>query len=351
VINSAIAFFKAVQSVIEYVREILMIVNDYVTTLASVAAGNISAGAAKVERGLANAVPVAIGFLANQAGLGNVPEKLVELIGQLRELVDQALDWLFEQAVRLGKAALTALGGGKKDQPSPAAPEDASHDGKVAAGLKAVATYEEPFLLDNRISQEDAQKVADQMRANHPIFSHFAVIDGKDRWNYDWAASPGDVFTTMHRRLEGLPEFPDLDDLRIARERGQDYNRAMAHDYFANEVLLENGKILDSYNPGTDIVSRKHTQIVRLSESTWTDYLEEFGEKYRRGTLVKDCAVARREYPSIIKQPLAGAYVLEVAEQEGASSDRRDELNERLALAQRWGVVVRDHAGTVYLPE
>ena len=110
VVNSTIAFFKAVQSVIEYVREILTIVNDYVTTLAAVAAGNIAAGAAKVEKGLANAVPVAIGFLANQAGLGDVPEKLVELIGQLRVLVDKALDWLFEQAKRLGQAALNALG-------------------------------------------------------------------------------------------------------------------------------------------------------------------------------------------------------------------------------------------------
>ena len=123
VVNSSIAFFKAVQSVIEYVREILQIVNDYVSTLAAIAAGNISAGAAKVEKGLASAVPVAIGFLANQAGLGNVPEKLVEMIGQLRELVDKALDWLFEQAVRLGKAALNALGvGGPGAAAKPADP-------------------------------------------------------------------------------------------------------------------------------------------------------------------------------------------------------------------------------------
>jgi len=119
VVNSGIAFFKAVQSVIEYVREILQIINDYVSTLAAVAAGNLGAGAAKVEKGLASAVPVAIGFLANQAGLGNVPEKLVELIGELRVLVDQALDWLFQQAIRLGKAALEALGlGGKEDKPA-----------------------------------------------------------------------------------------------------------------------------------------------------------------------------------------------------------------------------------------
>jgi hypothetical protein len=124
VVNSSIAFFKAVQSVIEYVREILMIVNDYVTTLAAVAAGNIQSGAQKVEKGLASAVPVAIGFLANQVGLGDVPEKLVELIGKLRELIDKALDWLFAKAVSLGKSALNALGFGDQGE-KPSAPADA----------------------------------------------------------------------------------------------------------------------------------------------------------------------------------------------------------------------------------
>jgi hypothetical protein len=128
VVNSSIAFFKAVQSVIEYVREILMIVNDYVTTLAAVAAGNVGVGAKKVEQGLAAAVPVAIGFLANQVGLGNVPEKLVELIGKLRELIDKALDWLFAKAVALGKSALNALGFGDKGE-KPEAPADAGDPG------------------------------------------------------------------------------------------------------------------------------------------------------------------------------------------------------------------------------
>ncbi|GAA0568246.1 DUF4157 domain-containing protein [Paractinoplanes ferrugineus] len=129
VVNSSIAFFKAVQSVIEYVREILMIVNDYVTTLAAVAAGNVQAGAQKVEKGLASAVPVAIGFLANQVGLGNVPEELVKLIGQLRELVDKAIDWLMAKAMQLGKAALEALGlGGGKEEPDERTPEQKQAD-------------------------------------------------------------------------------------------------------------------------------------------------------------------------------------------------------------------------------
>jgi hypothetical protein len=124
VVNSMIAFFNAIQSAIEYLRDILEIVNEYVSTLAAVAAGSIAPGAQKIERGLANAVPVAIGFLANQVGLGNVPEKVVEIIQGLRELVDQALEWLFAQAMRLGQAALAAIGigSGPADPAAPPAP-------------------------------------------------------------------------------------------------------------------------------------------------------------------------------------------------------------------------------------
>jgi hypothetical protein len=122
VIRSAQALFNAIQSGIEYLRDILEIVNDYVTTFAQVAAGNVGPGAEKVKMGLAHAVPIAIGFLANQVGIGNIPEKIVEIIGGLREMIDHAIDWLFEQAMRLGQAALNALGiGGGEAAPDPAA--------------------------------------------------------------------------------------------------------------------------------------------------------------------------------------------------------------------------------------
>ena len=124
VVNSFIAFFDAIQSAIEYFRDILEIVAGYVETLAAVAAGNVAPGAQMLEQGLANAIPIAIGFLAQQVGLGNIPEKIVEIIGRLRELVDRAIDWLIEQALRLGRAALDALGLGQERAPPETAPEE-----------------------------------------------------------------------------------------------------------------------------------------------------------------------------------------------------------------------------------
>jgi hypothetical protein len=135
VVNSFAAFFNAVRSAFEYFNDILQIVAGYVNTLAAVAQGNIGPGAAMLEQGLAAAIPVAIGFLAAQVGLGNVPEKIVELIEQLRVLVDKGIDWLIQKAITLGKAALKALGLGPKEKGPPAGDDtDLGKDVKFSAG-------------------------------------------------------------------------------------------------------------------------------------------------------------------------------------------------------------------------
>ena len=153
VINSCIAFFKAVQSALEYLREILAIIDNYVSTIGSVARGDVTPGAVKLEEGLASAVPVAIGFLANQVGLSNVPEKVLEIIQGLKELVDQALDWLFEQAWELGQAALQVLGLGK-DEKSEA----------DVTGVKAAAQQDLQAAAANPITTKEAmQQILDQI--------------------------------------------------------------------------------------------------------------------------------------------------------------------------------------------
>lgn len=122
IVNSCIVFFNAVVSAVEYLREMLEVLNAYVSTLAAVAAGNVVPGAQMLEAGLASIIPIAIGFLARQVGLGNIPRKIVELIERLREIIDEAVDWLIGQALRLGRAALDALGLGA-DQPEAAPAE------------------------------------------------------------------------------------------------------------------------------------------------------------------------------------------------------------------------------------
>jgi hypothetical protein len=120
VVNSFVAFFNAAKSVMEYFNEIVAIVDRYVATVAAIAAGNVQPGADQLEAGLAAAVPVAIGFLAGQAGMGDVSEKVSEIIAGVREVIDEALRWLIDQAVTLGESALAALGfGGEEEGAAP----------------------------------------------------------------------------------------------------------------------------------------------------------------------------------------------------------------------------------------
>ncbi|WPR75103.1 DUF4157 domain-containing protein [Algoriphagus sp. NG3] len=106
VVNSFIAFYRAVQSFIEKLREMLEIVNSFVAGVANIARGAIGDAANYLESALARAIPVAIGFLANQVGLRGLGARIAEMIGGLRERVNAAIDWLIDRAIAAGGALL-----------------------------------------------------------------------------------------------------------------------------------------------------------------------------------------------------------------------------------------------------
>jgi hypothetical protein len=113
VVRSAQAIFNAIQSVLDYVRELLELVDSYVSTVAAIAKGDTGSGAVKLEKGLADSVPVAIGFLANQAGLSDVPEQIKTIVLGLQEKIMEGLEWLLDKAIAMAKSILGI--GGEKD--------------------------------------------------------------------------------------------------------------------------------------------------------------------------------------------------------------------------------------------
>ena len=79
-------------------------------------------------------------------------------------------------------------------------------------------------------------------------------------------------------------------------------------NYRYNQVHLENGKRLDSYDPSVgEIISRKATDFDIIQESTFRTYLREIKAKYNEGTRIRS-----DKYPDLDGQPLRGQYVLEV---------------------------------------
>jgi Domain of unknown function (DUF4157) len=155
VVNGCIAFFEAVRSTLEYLHDMLVILNTFVSTFAAVARGDITPGAQMVERGLGESVPVAIGFLAAQLGLGNVPDRIAEIIRSIRDVVEAAIDWLIEQALRLGAAALNALGmgGGAGAPQGPGEPGEGDADKQESLDNGVAAAQQ---LLGQRVGGADS---------------------------------------------------------------------------------------------------------------------------------------------------------------------------------------------------
>ncbi|MWA12966.1 hypothetical protein E5671_28005 [Streptomyces sp. BA2] len=130
--------------------------------------------------------------------------------------------------------------------------------------------------------------------------------------------------------------------MRDRWKKGDQFNRDNWHRYPANEITLENGKRLDSYRPGKEIVSRKLTQISEIKKSTFKNYMREITQKYSRGTKIPDTPKARNEFPKLIGKPLRGEYYLEVPVQSEAVPDWA------LKEAMKSRVIIRDIIGHVY---
>jgi DNA uptake protein ComE-like DNA-binding protein len=106
VVNSAIAIYNAIQSFIRYFTQMLQIVNKFVAGIREIAEGSTQKAADFLEGALEQGMTIAIGFLANQVGLGGVGRRVGEMIERVRGIVDQAIGWLVNKAVDTGFALL-----------------------------------------------------------------------------------------------------------------------------------------------------------------------------------------------------------------------------------------------------
>lgn len=92
VIQAIIAIYRTVTFFIQRARQIGAVVASFIDSIAAIAAGRIVPAAKRVESTLARALVVVLGFLANFAGLGGIPAKLVAIVGKVRAPIDTALD-------------------------------------------------------------------------------------------------------------------------------------------------------------------------------------------------------------------------------------------------------------------
>ena len=135
----------------EQFRAMLEIFGTFVKGVLDIASGNIKPAADYLEKALSDGIPVAIAFLAKQVGLGDLSEKIQEMIKAAQAQVNKAIDWIIGKAIKMGKAVLARLGlGGKKKAPFSKEDKDAAKTGIKTEDKKIAMTEEE---LRERVAQ------------------------------------------------------------------------------------------------------------------------------------------------------------------------------------------------------
>jgi Domain of unknown function (DUF4157)/DNA/RNA non-specific endonuclease len=106
-VSALASIYGTVQTLIAKIGQIAQAVTAFIDSIVAIAAGNIGAAAGKVEQALAGALKIAIGLLAGFAGMGNVSQKIMEILQKIRAPIDKAIDWLVGWIAKAGKAVVS----------------------------------------------------------------------------------------------------------------------------------------------------------------------------------------------------------------------------------------------------
>jgi hypothetical protein len=179
IIQAILAIYNVVMFFVEKINQILAFVQSIIDSVYAIVMHQIDNAANAIEQALARTIPLIIGFLARLLGLSGITQKIVGIIKKIQDKVDKAVDKVIAKVV----AGIGKLFGGKKSG-------DPEKDAKVTAALKAIDDEDERCVKAGKVTREDIEQVAVKIKKEHPVLKSLVVVDGKNRWDYKYAASP-----------------------------------------------------------------------------------------------------------------------------------------------------------------
>lgn len=105
IVDIARRIYKVFKAVKRYAQQIIRMAISALDSASEIASGAIDKAGARVEGLMRRAMPIVIGFLAEQVGLGGVGKKIREIVDSIRKKVDEAILWLIDKV----KAGIDAI--------------------------------------------------------------------------------------------------------------------------------------------------------------------------------------------------------------------------------------------------
>jgi phage-related protein len=110
VVRTILAIQSAIETVAQYINQLLEIVNSVCLGISDIAKGAIGTAANLVERTAARLVPFGIAMLASVLGLGSIGDHMRKVVDGIRKKVDEGIDWLIDKAKAAVEAVTKAVG-------------------------------------------------------------------------------------------------------------------------------------------------------------------------------------------------------------------------------------------------
>nr|WP_284733881.1 MULTISPECIES: DUF4157 domain-containing protein [unclassified Dyella] len=134
-IPAIISIYDTVMVFVQKLTRIIQVVTAFIDSIVTIAAGNISGAAARVESILAGLLSLSISFLAGFLGLSRVTDKIMEVVQRVRARVDGAIGAAVGWVVGRARALFARLFSGER-------PDDRSEAQKTQDKRRAIADAE-----------------------------------------------------------------------------------------------------------------------------------------------------------------------------------------------------------------
>lgn len=179
IVQAILAIYNVVMFVIEKAQQIMALVEAVINSIHAIATGAIGGAIAWIEKSLASAIPVVIGFLARLLGLSGISQKIQGFIKKVQGKVDAAIDKVIAKIVGVVKKL---FGKGKNGN-------DPEKQKKIDAGKVAidavVAKYAdgvaEPAVLNEELAA---------VKRAHPVFKTVGAEKQGKEYFWFYTASP-----------------------------------------------------------------------------------------------------------------------------------------------------------------
>ncbi|HLK48646.1 MAG TPA: DUF4157 domain-containing protein [Bryobacteraceae bacterium] len=229
--------YKVLVSIKRYLARILNMVNETLDSVIDLATGKWEPVGAKFEKILHRGMPVVIGFLAEQVGLGGIGQAMRDIVDKLREKVDAAILWLIDKIkagldwlIGLVKAGVQKLTEWWKKQ----IPLDA---GDVKHTLRFEGADEAAYLVVNP-----------ETKRLRVFVQEFLTVEGTEA-QIAQAEEWDDKISATQKAI-------------VAAEKAQDQAQVDALSATLDSQLRDLGAILLTLMSGSDEGSEKHPAII-----------------------------------------------------------------------------------------